>query len=148
LDQRLDSQAKPAAIPTFARPARRSPSFAPGLLMAGDSAQSASVAISVPRNQASAHQSRRDRMGGGEGEPDRGAAPEQVGGVGRGLVVAEDLQRRLGRRERAGAERQVEGDHVAVGEAQRPLERHCPLNPTRSRPIGRNVVARNPVDLT
>src|SRR5436305_15182820 len=54
----LDSQAKPAAIARLATPARRRPSLAPGRLTAGDSAQSASVAISVPRRQPSAHQSR------------------------------------------------------------------------------------------
>ena len=42
-------------------PASRRPSFAPGRLTAGDSAQRASVAISVPRSQASAHQSSLDR---------------------------------------------------------------------------------------
>src|SRR5680860_1416398 len=55
---RLESQAKPAAIARFPTPASRRPSFAPGRLTAGDSDQSASVAISVPRSQASAHQSR------------------------------------------------------------------------------------------
>ena len=89
---RLESQAKPAAIARLATPARRRPSLAPGRLTAGDSAQSASVAISVPRSQASAHQSRcspralGDRVGGGEGEPDRAAALEEVRGVGGGLA--------------------------------------------------------------
>ena len=39
-------------------------------------------------------------MGRGEGEPDRAAAAEQVRGVGRGLVVAEDPEGRL-RRQRS-----------------------------------------------
>src|SRR5215210_8784042 len=36
-----------------------------------------------------------DRVRGGEGEPDRRAAPEEVDGVGRRLVVADGPQRRL-----------------------------------------------------
>ncbi|MBW8058887.1 MAG: MurR/RpiR family transcriptional regulator [Solirubrobacterales bacterium] len=71
-------------------------------------------------------------MGGGEGEPDRAAAAEEVRRVRGGLVVPQHLQRRLRRRDRRGSQRQVEGDHVAVGEAQRPLERHRNVHPIRS----------------
>ena len=102
-------QAKPAAIARFEALASRSAALAPGRLTAGEADQSASVAISVPRSQASDCQSaalpRRvgDQVGGGEGEPDRAAAPEQVLGVGRGLVVAEQPQRRRRRRDRGAA---------------------------------------------
>src|ERR1044072_4385309 len=58
LVHRFESQAKLAAIAMFATPARRRAALDPGRLSAGDSAHSASVAISVPRSQASAHQSR------------------------------------------------------------------------------------------
>src|SRR2546423_837325 len=44
-------------MPRLATPASRRPSFAPGRLTAADSDQIASVAISVPRSHASAHQS-------------------------------------------------------------------------------------------
>ena len=120
----LDIQAKPAAIARLAALASRSAAFAPGRLTAGEADQSASVAISVPRSQASDCQSAAraaavgDRVGGGEGQPDRPAAAEQVLGVRRGLVVAEHPQGRGRGRDRGAAEQQIEGDHVAIGEAQ------------------------------
>src|SRR6478752_5711579 len=49
--------AKPADIARFARPAARSAAFAPGRETAGDEDHSTSVNHSVPRSQASAHQS-------------------------------------------------------------------------------------------
>ena len=63
-------------------------------------------------------------MGGGEGEPDRAAAAEEMGGVGGRLVVAEHPQRRRGRRDRRRAEQQVEDDHVAVRLPQGLFEGH------------------------
>jgi hypothetical protein len=51
------TRAKPSAIAALARPARRRPARAPGRESAGDADHTASVAISVPRSHASAHQS-------------------------------------------------------------------------------------------
>src|SRR3954467_8945255 len=72
--RRLAIQAKPAAMARLAAPASCSPSFAPGRLTAGEADQRASVAISVPRSQASACPS--------AGLP-RCAAPTAAGGNGR-----------------------------------------------------------------
>ncbi len=127
LAHRFESQAKPAAIARLATPARRRPSLAPGRLTAGDSdhkrvggdlgaaqpGQRPPVALLAARGG--------KRVGGGEGKPDRPAAAEQVRRVGRGLVVAKHPQGRLGCRDRRRSEGQVEGDHVAIGEAQRLL---------------------------
>ena len=60
----------------------------------------------------------RDRMGCREREPDRAAAAEQLLRVGRGLAVTEHLERRRRRQQRSAAEREIEGDHVSVGDAQ------------------------------
>jgi hypothetical protein len=61
---------------------------------------------------------------GGEGEPDRAAAAEELARVGRRLVVAEDPQRGIGREQRARAEREIEADHVAVRDPERLGEVH------------------------
>src|SRR5438445_4205866 len=71
-------------------------------------------------------------MGGGEGEPDRATAAKQVCCVRRRLVVAERPQRRLRGGDRRRPQEEVEGDHVAIGEAQCPPERHRSSNTTRS----------------
>ena len=115
---------------TLATPASRSPALAPGRLTAGELAHSASVAISVPRSQASACQS--------AGRPRRSATAwaaakvSQIGpqrrnrclASGEGSSWPEHPQGRRRRRDRGAAERQIEADHEAVGEAQRLLERH------------------------
>ena len=81
-----------------------------------------------------------DRVGGGEGEPDRRGAAEEVFGIRRGMLVADHLERRGGREKRPGTEGEVEGDHEAVLEAQRLLKRHLNPNPTRNPPpTGRYV---------
>ena len=54
----------PAPSPGSTRPANHSPARAPGRVNAGDADHSTSVAISVPRSHASAHQSRSARRGG------------------------------------------------------------------------------------
>jgi hypothetical protein len=63
-------------------------------------------------------------MGDGEGEPDRPAAAEEMLGVGPRLVVAEHSQGRGRRHDRGAAKHQVEGDHVAVGQAQSLFQVH------------------------
>src|SRR4051794_26613238 len=64
-------------------------------------------------------------MRGGERQPYPRQAPEACDDLGRGLVVAQEAQRRPGRDERCGPQDEVEADHEAVLQPQKALEIHC-----------------------
>ncbi len=108
-----------------------------------------SVASSVPRSQASAHQSsgssRRSatRWAGREREPDRATAAKELFRVGEGSSWPSTPERRGGRQQCRRAEREVEGDHVPVGQAQGLLGVHSGAIQPHSRPRAVHLLGRS-----
>src|SRR4051812_36449081 len=68
-----------------------------------------------------------EQVGCREGEPDRPAAPKQLAGVSRGLIVAEYAQGRGRREQGTRSEQEVESDHVAVELAQLAVQAHAAI---------------------
>src|SRR4051794_8252170 len=76
-------------------------------------------------------------MRGGEGQPDRAAAAEQLARVGTRLVMTEDAQGGVRRQQRPRAEREVEAGHEHVRALERLGEGHCECTvPTAARRCG------------